>query len=298
MRPAIVIAPERALQSTYATHRQAFAMQRGAMAARMLSEARIRENTHGSHRCHRTRRRHCRHLGRLHLAKRGLAVALVDRGGVGEGTSYGNAGIIEGNTYFPYPFPTDPAALLRIALKQATGGELSPLASAEDAALAVRLLARRPRPEHMFEFAQCACGRSSRTARRRARSADDGIGRGHAICARTAGCKVYRSDAGFAEHAVRSRRGRARRACHFERLDHRRRARARAGPRAGFRSMRCSGRRAASITNPLAVTRAYAARVSRARRRRAERRCAHAASLGRNAGASIPTRGRSMRRRP
>ena len=43
----------------------------------------------------------------LHLAKRGLAVALVDRGGVGEGTSYGNGGIIEGNTYLPYPFPTN-----------------------------------------------------------------------------------------------------------------------------------------------------------------------------------------------
>jgi D-amino-acid dehydrogenase len=34
----------------------------------------------------------------LHLAKRGLAVALVDRGEPGQGTSYGNAGIIEGNT--------------------------------------------------------------------------------------------------------------------------------------------------------------------------------------------------------
>jgi D-amino-acid dehydrogenase len=56
----------------------------------------------------------------LHLAKRGLSVALVERGGVGEGTSYGNAGILEGNTFFPYPFPTDPAALLRIAFKRAT----------------------------------------------------------------------------------------------------------------------------------------------------------------------------------
>ena len=36
----------------------------------------------------------------LHLAKRGLSVALVDRAGVGEQTSYGNAGIIEGNTIF------------------------------------------------------------------------------------------------------------------------------------------------------------------------------------------------------
>ena len=41
----------------------------------------------------------------LHLAKRGLSVALIDRAGVGEQTSYGNAGIIEGNTVFPPAFP-------------------------------------------------------------------------------------------------------------------------------------------------------------------------------------------------
>ncbi|MFZ5689712.1 MAG: NAD(P)/FAD-dependent oxidoreductase [Pseudomonadota bacterium] len=55
----------------------------------------------------------------VHLAKRGLAVALVDRRGPGEETSYGNAGIIEGNTYFPYPFPLKPTALLKIAFKLA-----------------------------------------------------------------------------------------------------------------------------------------------------------------------------------
>jgi len=55
----------------------------------------------------------------VHLAKRGLTVALIDRGGPGEGTSYGNAGIIEGNTIFPPAFPADWASLLRIALKRA-----------------------------------------------------------------------------------------------------------------------------------------------------------------------------------
>ena len=54
----------------------------------------------------------------LHLAKRGLAVALIDRGAPGEGTSYGNAGIIEGNTVFPAAFPSSFAELLRIALKR------------------------------------------------------------------------------------------------------------------------------------------------------------------------------------
>src|SRR5690349_8788752 len=56
----------------------------------------------------------------LHLAKRGLAVALVDRQGIGEGTSYGNAGVIEGNTLLPHPFPVGFSALLRVALKRAT----------------------------------------------------------------------------------------------------------------------------------------------------------------------------------
>ncbi len=59
----------------------------------------------------------------LHLAKRGLAVALVDRRGPGEETSYGNAGIIEGNTIFPPAFPSDPPTLLRILSKR------SPLAN-------------------------------------------------------------------------------------------------------------------------------------------------------------------------
>ena len=55
----------------------------------------------------------------LHLAKRGLGVALVDRRSPGEETSYGNAGVIEGNTVFPQAFPSSLSALLRIALKRA-----------------------------------------------------------------------------------------------------------------------------------------------------------------------------------
>ena len=55
----------------------------------------------------------------LHLAKRGLSVALVDRRPPGEETSYGNAGVIEGNTLFPHAFPSGFGDLLRIAFKQA-----------------------------------------------------------------------------------------------------------------------------------------------------------------------------------
>ena len=56
----------------------------------------------------------------LQLVKRGLSVALVDRKGVGQETSYGNSGVIEGSTVFPAAFPRDLRALLRVAFKQAT----------------------------------------------------------------------------------------------------------------------------------------------------------------------------------
>src|SRR5690349_2730103 len=55
----------------------------------------------------------------LQLAKRSISVALVDRGPPGEETSYGNAGIIEGNTIFAPAFPSDPLSLLRVIFKRA-----------------------------------------------------------------------------------------------------------------------------------------------------------------------------------
>lgn len=54
----------------------------------------------------------------IHLIKRGMSVALVDRRGPGEETSYGNTGIIEGNTFFPHPFPSGLSALVRLLLKR------------------------------------------------------------------------------------------------------------------------------------------------------------------------------------
>src|SRR4029078_6199951 len=56
----------------------------------------------------------------LHLATRGMSVALIDRAGVREQTSYRNAGIIEGNTIFPPAFPFDARALARIAFMRAS----------------------------------------------------------------------------------------------------------------------------------------------------------------------------------
>jgi D-amino-acid dehydrogenase len=55
----------------------------------------------------------------LQLAKRGLAVALLDRAQPGRETSFGNAGVIESNQLIPPAFPDDLGSLLRIALKQA-----------------------------------------------------------------------------------------------------------------------------------------------------------------------------------
>jgi len=51
----------------------------------------------------------------LQLVKRGLAVALIDRRAPGEETSYGNAGVIEGNTIFPPAFPSNFAGRRRRA---------------------------------------------------------------------------------------------------------------------------------------------------------------------------------------
>jgi len=53
----------------------------------------------------------------LHLQKRGRNVVLIDRHDkAGEETSYGNAGLIECASVFPYMFPHDPGQILRYAL--------------------------------------------------------------------------------------------------------------------------------------------------------------------------------------
>ncbi|HEX2828013.1 MAG TPA: FAD-dependent oxidoreductase [Burkholderiales bacterium] len=49
----------------------------------------------------------------LHLQKRGRSVALVDRRGAAEETSFGNAGLIQKEGVYPYGFPHDFSALVR-----------------------------------------------------------------------------------------------------------------------------------------------------------------------------------------
>lgn len=56
----------------------------------------------------------------LHLQDRGRRVALVDRRGPGEETSFGNAGLIERSSIVPYAFPRRLGTLLRYARNQST----------------------------------------------------------------------------------------------------------------------------------------------------------------------------------
>jgi D-amino-acid dehydrogenase len=58
--------------------------------------------------------------GALHLQKRGRDVVLIDRHELaGEETSYGNGGLIECASVFPYMFPRDAGQILRYALLRA-----------------------------------------------------------------------------------------------------------------------------------------------------------------------------------
>src|ERR1700692_1551662 len=56
----------------------------------------------------------------LHLQQRGRDVILVDKHELaGEETSYGNAGMIESASVFPYMFPRDAKEILRYAMHRA-----------------------------------------------------------------------------------------------------------------------------------------------------------------------------------
>src|ERR1700709_2628163 len=56
----------------------------------------------------------------LHLQKRGRDVVLIDRHELaGEETSYGNGGLIQAPSVFPYMFPRDAGQILRSALLRA-----------------------------------------------------------------------------------------------------------------------------------------------------------------------------------
>ena len=52
----------------------------------------------------------------LNLQEKGRSVVLVDKAGPGEGTSFGNAGLIQREAIMPYTFPDDPMTLIQAAL--------------------------------------------------------------------------------------------------------------------------------------------------------------------------------------
>ena len=51
----------------------------------------------------------------IHLLRRNRSVLILDRAAPGEGTSYGNAGVIEREGFYPIVFPRSPFELYRIA---------------------------------------------------------------------------------------------------------------------------------------------------------------------------------------
>jgi D-amino-acid dehydrogenase len=193
----------------------------------------------------------------VHLAKRGLAVALVDRGAPGEGTSYGNAGIIEGNTIFPPAFPRQWTALLRIALKRSTLADYQFSFLPKVAPWLVSFYAAS-RPARLIETARLMRPLMARAvAEHQALSLEAGA---EHYFRRTGWLKLYRSDAGFAaqarELAVAKEFGIANVALDGD------------GARALEPSLNPVFRHAVhwtgavSISNPLALTRAYAARLT------------------------------------
>ena len=193
----------------------------------------------------------------LHLAKRGLSVALVDRAGIGEQTSYGNAGIIEGNTIFPPAFPSHFDALLRIALKRASEANyhLSFLPHVLPWLWAFRAASR---PDRLVETARLIRPLFSHAvAEHETLMAESGATH---YLRKTGWLKVYRKESSFAALA-REFDLAAKFGLPLNALDT-------AGAQALEPSLNSVFAKAvfwpeaASVSNPLAVTRAYAARFA------------------------------------
>ena len=194
----------------------------------------------------------------LHLAKRGLAVALVDRRAPGEETSYGNAGVIEGNTLLPHPFPSGLSTLFRIAAMRGTEASyhLSFLPRVAPWILAYRANSAMQR---RIEFAELMRPLFSRALpEHEALIADAGAER---YLRHEGWLKLYRTEAAFAATA-RERELAQKYGLPFRILD---RAATQALEPALApvfeRAVHWPG--AGSITNPLGLTRAYVARFEK-----------------------------------
>jgi D-amino-acid dehydrogenase len=193
----------------------------------------------------------------LHLVKRGLSVALVDRAGIGEQTSYGNSGVIEGSTILPPAFPSSFGGLLKAALKRGSDAnyhfsflpKVAPWLWAFRAASRPDKLAETARlnrplfaaaiPEHELLMLESGAAKYLR---------------------KTGWLKLYRDEASFKalapEFDLAKEFG-----LPLEALD----AEGVQGLEPSLRSVFARGvfwPKAASLSNPLAVTRAYAKRFS------------------------------------
>jgi D-amino-acid dehydrogenase len=193
----------------------------------------------------------------LHLAKRDMSVAMVDRGPPGEETSYGNAGIIEGNTVFAPAFPSNFSSLLRIALKRAPEAnyQLSFLPQ-----VAPWLLAFRAASQRTLQIENAHLIRplfSHAVGEHEALMLEAGASR---YLRHTGWLKVYRKDGSFAalqpELDLAAQFGLSVQPLDVDA------ARELEPSLAPVFSHSVFWRDAASISNPLGVTRAYAARFS------------------------------------
>ncbi|HEY6861051.1 MAG TPA: FAD-dependent oxidoreductase [Pseudolabrys sp.] len=193
----------------------------------------------------------------LHLAKRGLSVALVDRASVGEQTSYGNAGIIEGNTIFPPAFPSDAGALMRIALKR-TGEANYHLSFLPQVAFWLMAFRAASQPERLAETARLIRPLfAGAVAEHEALMVEAGATH---YLRKTGWLKVYRGNKSFAALAPEFNLA-AKFGLPLQALD-----------TAGAQALEPSLNpvfahavfwpQAASVSNPLSVTRAYAARFA------------------------------------
>ncbi len=191
----------------------------------------------------------------LHLAKRGLSVALVDRGGPGEETSYGNAGVLEGETIFPPAFPPRLWSLLRVGLKRSPEANYH-LAFLPRVAPWLFSFWLASRPKKLLEFAFAMRPMFSRAvAEHEALMTESGA---LDYLRKTGWAKIYRSEKTFAEMApelnLADELGIAYRA-----MDTRAMLELEPALKPHFeRAIYWSG--PASLSNPLAVTKAYAAR--------------------------------------
>jgi len=193
----------------------------------------------------------------LHLQKRGFSVALVDRRGPGEETSFGNAGVIEGNTVFPPAFPRGLGALLRVALKRAPEANYHLLFLPR---VAPWLLAYRAatRPERLIETARLMRPLYARAlAEHEALLTESGALR---YLRKEGWLKIYRSEERFA--ALKPELDLAREfGLPFSAMDADG-ARALEPSLAPVFRHAVHWQNAANLTNPLAVTQAYTARFA------------------------------------